>query len=106
VTDGYVVDPAVLRSVAGALRDRADANGTAATYGLDAGVDAGRSTDEIASAVGWLTGELDKLFTSLDALAANLTGVADRYEADDEASAGGFGEARTPVGPMIPGVPQ
>ncbi|GAA2727413.1 hypothetical protein [Cellulomonas aerilata] len=105
MTDGYVVDPEVLRSVAGTLRSRADANGSPGTYGLGGRVDAGRSSGEIAKAVKWLGEELEKATTSLDALADNLQGVADRYRATDEGSARDYDGARTPApsaGPVGP----
>lgn len=107
--DGYVVAPEVLRSVADSLRTRADANGTAGTYGFDGQVDAGRSSGEIASAITWLGDELEKLNTSLGALADHLQDVVDRYVAADEATAHHYDAARVPVpsaapspGPEIP----
>lgn len=106
MNDGYVVDPAVLRTVAASLRDRATTNGTPATYGLDAGVDAGRSTGEVGAATAWLAGELEKLRESLSALGDNLQGVADRYVATDEASAGDYTGAASSVSPFVTGVPQ
>lgn len=100
--DGYVVTPEMLRSVADSLRTRADANGTAGAYRLDGQVDAGRSSGEIASAVAWLGDELEKLNTSLGALADHLQGVVDRYVAADEATAHHYDGARIPVPSAVP----
>lgn len=99
--DGYRVEPEVLRSVAIILRARGDANGNAATYGLDAPVDAGRSSGELAAAAVWLAEELAKATTSLTTLADNLDGAADRYDATEAGSASTYGDARQPVGSPV-----
>lgn len=85
MSGGFVVDYAELRRVASRLEDAVDA-----IPGMVCGpaADAGRSTDEVVTAVAELQERLDALLESLKTFAPTLREVADDFaRTDDDAAA-------------------